>query len=157
MYVRVSLLFYVQIKLWGDVVSHGGAGGKEDSMAHKMHHVGARAGAGVGTGVGTGVKTGETALTREKVKDRRDGRAAPAPRLGGGTAIGVSNDEQHPHVTFVAKSPERTQQVVRFEVCSPRQGGAVVVADGRAVVGRRLGEGVGVVVGEGAPANRARL
>lgn len=145
--------------MWGDVVScAGGAGSREDSVAHKVRFAG-----GTAAGGRAGARAGAGAAKRKKVKGRHQGFCgrAVARRLEGEVGTGMSNDKQQhqERATLAAKATERTQhQVVRFDVRSPRQGGAVVVADGRAVVRRGfVGRGEGVVAGEGVLPNRARL
>ncbi|CAN0124594.1 unnamed protein product, partial [Ectocarpus fasciculatus] len=96
-----------------------------------------------------------SSVATTSARRRHHGLLAPHRAGAGGSS---------PPTKAACESKERSHEgvaVIRFEVCSPRLGGAVVVADGRAVVrtGKKgLGEGEGVLEEEAeAPRNRARL
>ncbi|CAN0089461.1 unnamed protein product, partial [Ectocarpus sp. 13 AM-2016] len=153
----------LEVKMWGRaasrVCSPGGdgndAGNDRTGSAVVTGAEGAPPAAGVNGGAAIGIaEDGRSSSNSATTCARRRHRGLAHHRGGVGGSM-IPNKA-------APKTKERSQQQgvaeVRFEVCSPRLGGAIVVADGRAVVkrGKRLGEGV-LKWEVGAPRNRSRL
>lgn len=157
--VLLSFSAELQVKMWGRPASHvrSSGGNGEDTGNERMDSVAGaeRAPAAPATdGAAMGIVKDELSSSSLATTSARWEHRGLVPHRAG---AGVSG----PTTEAARKTKERPQQgvaEVRFEVCSPRLGGAVVVADGRAVVkrGERLGEGV-LKEEMGAPRNRSRL
>ncbi|CAN0102748.1 unnamed protein product [Ectocarpus sp. 4 AP-2014] len=153
----------LEVKMWGRAASHvciSGGDGNDDGNDRMGSAVvpgaeGAPPAAGVNGDATIGIaEDGQSSSSSVTTCARRGHRELALHRAGAGGSSTPSKAAR--------KTKERSQQQgveeVRFEVCSLRLGGAVVVADGRAVVKRakRLGERV-LKGGVGALRNRSRL
>ncbi|CAM9769565.1 unnamed protein product, partial [Hapterophycus canaliculatus] len=121
----------LEVKMWGQAAPRTGSAGRSSSGGDESDGFAKTSSAGLYAGKAKEVVTGGSAA------------AAAAARLSGGGAVtrGIVGDGQPPPQQQQEQQtsptwPPGPKGTIRFEVCSPRQGGAVVVADGSAVVRR---------------------
>ncbi|CAM9110369.1 unnamed protein product [Ectocarpus sp. 6 AP-2014] len=152
----------LEVKMWGRAASHvcSSGGDVNDIGNERMGSTvagteGAPPAAGVNGGVAIGIaKDGQSSSSLATTHARRGHRGLAPRRVG----VGGSSTPTEAARKTEGRSQQQGVEEVRFEVCSPRLGGAVVVADGRAVVkrGKRLGEKM-LQEEVGATRNRSRL
>lgn len=166
-----------QVKMWGDA-----APSRDESCGHHQQSLGighdraGLAGASAAAAAATAAPDTAAAEAGEAEAGGPDGRlseggSASKPKV----AEEEGEDRQRRKSDRLVESPSISRRttaaefnhhrqqhmVVRFEVCSPRQAGAVVVADGRVLLKKRppLGGSGTVAMGGGGESlrNRARL
>ncbi|CAB1110732.1 unnamed protein product [Ectocarpus sp. CCAP 1310/34] len=153
----------LHVKMWGRAASHvwSSGGDGNDTGNDRMGSAavtgaeGAPPAAGVNGGAAIGIAEDGRSSSSSATTCARRGHRGLVPHRG--RVWGSSTPTKAARETE-ERSQQQGVEEVRFEVCSPRLGGAVVVADGRAVVrrGKRFGEGV-LKGGVRAPRNRSRL